>query len=313
MNKKITLTGANIVFFIFSAVFIVYQTAFTVIFGEKFLMDHIYLVVLINEFVVILVPVLLYVLMKKANFKETFRFRKLDPIHGLLVALLSVAAYPVAMMLNNIVVYFLQFVGDIPAQPIPTPGNLPELFTGLLVVAVSPAICEELFHRGLLLSAYERRGSMKAVVITAIFFGIFHFDMTNFLGPVFLGLLIGYYVIRTNSIFAGMLAHFLNNAISEILQYFLADGNVPEKLTVSSQELGQIVLLGLAGLILTGLLLVVFKRATEGRAVTVPSISRIRQDAVSILSHWPVILVLLLYVGLMLLFILSLVLMKYIG
>ncbi len=65
-----------------------------------------------------------------------------------MVALLSVAAYPVAMMLNNLVVYVLQFVGDIPAQPIPSPRNLQELFIGLLVVAVSPAVCEELFPQG---------------------------------------------------------------------------------------------------------------------------------------------------------------------
>ena len=313
MNKKVTVTGANIVFFVFSVIFIVYQIFFAAILGESFFTENIYFVVLINEFVIILIPVLLYTLIKKADFRETFRIRKLNPVHASIIFLLSIAAYPVAMMLNNIVAYFLQFIGDIPAQPIPAPQNLQELLIGLLVVAVSPAICEELFHRGLLLSAYERRGSMKAVVITAIFFGIFHFDITNFLGPVFLGLLIGYYVIRTNSIFAGMLAHFMNNAISEVFQFFVADKNIPEKVTVSSQELGQIIILGLAGILLTGLLLVLFNKVTAGKAVMVPSISRIRNDVFSILSHWPVILVLLLYFGLTAIYILSIALMKYIG
>lgn len=313
MNKRITLTGANIVFFIFSIVFIVYQLVLALILGSEFITENIYLVVLINEFVMILIPVTIYILIKKADFKETFRIRKLKPVHGIIVFFLSITAYPVAMMLNNIVVYFLQFVGDIPAQPVPIPKNLEELLVGLLIIAVSPAICEELLHRGLLLSAYERRGSMKAIVFTALFFGIFHFDITNFLGPVFLGLLIGYYVIRTNSIFAGMLAHFLNNAISETIQFFITDKSIPEKVTVSSQELDQVMLLGLAGLILTGLLLAVFKKATEGKAVIIPSISRIKNDLVSILSHWPVILILLLYIVLMLLFILSIALMKYFG
>ena len=312
MNKRITLTGANIVFLVFSIVFIIYQLVFAMIFGSEFITENIFLVILINEFVIILIPVLIYTIIKKADFKETFRIRKLNPIHGVIVFFLSISAYPVAMMLNNIVVYFLQFVGDIPTQPVPIPKNLQELLVGLLVIAVSPAICEELFHRGLLLSAYERRGSMKAVVFTAIFFGIFHFDITNFLGPVFLGLLIGYYVIRTNSIFAGMLAHFLNNAISEIIQYFFIDKSIPEKVTVSSQELGQLLLLGFASLILTGMLLLIFKKVTEGKAVIIPSISRIGNDLASILSHWPVILIVILYIGLMILFILSIALMKYI-
>ena len=65
-------------------------------------------------------------------------------------------------------------------------------------------VCEELMHRGFLLTAYERRGSYRAVVIIAILFGLFHFDIMNLAGPIFLGLIIGYYVIRTGSIFAGI-------------------------------------------------------------------------------------------------------------
>lgn len=313
MNNRITVTGANIVFFIFSAAFILYQLVFALVFGSDFFTRNIYLVVLINEFVIILIPVMTYTIAKGADFKETFRIRKLKLIHGVLIVLISFAAYPVALMLNNILVYLLQFIGDVPAQPIPVPRNLQELLIGLLVIAVAPAISEELFHRGLLLSAYERRGSVKAVVITAVFFGIFHFDVTNFLGPVLLGLLIGYYVIRTNSIFAGMLAHFTNNAISEIAQYLLPDQVQPEKLTVSSQELGQVFLLGFAGLIVTGLLLALFKRQTEGSAVIVPPISSAKRDFFSIISHWPVILTLILYVVLMLLFFLSIILMKALG
>ena len=74
-------------------------------------------------------------------------------------------------------------------------------------------------HRGFLLTAYERRGSYRAVVIVAILFGLFHFDIMNLLGPIFLGAVFGYYVIRTDSIFAGILAHFLNNAIVVVIQY----------------------------------------------------------------------------------------------
>lgn len=311
MNKKITITGANIVFFIFTAIFLLYQFVAAMLLGSDFFTKNIYLVILINEFVIILPPVLIYAILKKADFRETFRIRKLKPLHALFVVLLSIAAYPVAMMLNNIALYFLQFIGNIPSQPIPIPQNIIELLVGILIIAVSPAICEEMLHRGLLLSAYERRGSMKAVVITAIFFGIFHFDLTNFLGPIFLGLMIGYYVVRTNSIFAGMLAHFLNNAISEVIQYFMTDKSVPSNITVSLQELGQIILLGLAGLILLALLLTAFKRLTKNTAVIIAPISNVKRDITSILTHWPVILVIILYMLLSFMSLLSYAFLKY--
>lgn len=314
MNRKVTLTGANIVFLAFSLVFLVYQVVMTIIFGAEFLQEKIYLVVLINEYVVILLPVLFYTWIKKADFRETFRIRKLNPVHAGLIFLISLTAYPVALMLNNVMAYLLQFIGEVPSMPIPKPGNLQELVVSMLVVAVSPAICEELLHRGLLLTAYERRGSIKGIVFTAIFFGIFHFEPTNLLGPIFLGLLIGYYVVRTNSIFAGMLAHFFNNAIAVTLQYVIPDdGTAAENITISLQELGQLVIIGFAGLILTALLLALFRKATAGNAVMIPSMTRLRKDLASILSHWPVIIVILLYLGFMVLYILSIYLMKYFG
>jgi CAAX amino terminal protease family. len=313
MNKRITITGVNLVFLIFAGIFILYQLVAAVLLGSDFFTSNIYLVVLINEFVIVLPPVIIYASAKKADFKETFRLKKIKPLHALFVVLLSIASYPVAMMLNNIAVFFLQFIGKIPTQPIPIPTNIPELLIGILVIAVSPAICEEMLHRGLLLSAYERRGSIKAVVITAIFFGIFHFDMTNLLGPIFLGVMIGYYVIRTNSIFAGMIAHFTNNALSEIAQYATTDKNIPKYITISSQELGQVILIGVTGLVITGLLLTVFNRMTERTAVINPPISKVRRDLTSILSHWPVILVILLYFVLSLLSIMSFAMYKYMG
>ncbi len=312
MNKKLTLTGANIFFLIFTIVFITYQLILGVILGDR-LNDHIYTIVLVNEFVMILAPVLIYCLIKKINIKETFRFNKPGLIPMLLVTAISVPAYFVAATLNNVLVYFLQFIGDLPAQPIPVPKNLSELALGILIIAVAPGICEEIMHRGFLLRAYEKRGSYKAVVIVSIFFGIFHFDITNFLAPVFLGLIIGYYVIRTNSIFAGILAHFLNNAIAMILMYLSGDRTDPDKVTVSWTDLQQLLIIGFGCLIITALLMVLFKKVTEGRADIIPPLTAAITDIKAILSHWPVIVVLVIYFLMMLLYLLAVIMMKLMG
>lgn len=310
MHKKLTLTGANILFLIFTIVFISYQMVLGVVMGNR-INDNIYTIVLINEFVMILGAVLIYCFIKKINIKEAFRFNKPGLVPMLLVTVISIPAYFVAAMLNNVLVYFLQFIGDLPAQPVPVPQNLSELAVGILIIAVAPGICEEIMHRGLLLRAYEKRGSYKAVVIVSIYFGIFHFDITNFFGPVFLGLIIGYYVIRTNSIFVGMLAHFLNNTIAEILQYYYREQTPPDKLSVAWTDLQWLLLVGFAGLIVTAVLLLVFKNVTEGKAEITPPIDKVGQDVKAILSHWPVILVLVIYFLMMLLYIFTVVMLKY--
>lgn len=311
MNRRVTVTGANIVFFIFAVVFIVFQFAAAFIFGED-INKNLYETLIFSEFVLILGPVLIYALVKRVDLRETFRFHRLPIVPALVIVLASFPAYLVALLLNSLVYYVLQFIGDIPPSPIPIPQNLSELLVGILIIAVTPAICEEMLHRGLLLRAYERRGSMKAVVITSIFFGFFHFDITNFFGPVFLGLIIGYYVVRTHSIFAGMLAHFLNNTIAELLQYFNKDTAPQEGSTqmMTAGDLGQVVILGLGGLIALGLLLKLFQYVTRTRAVILPSISSIRKDIVSVLSHWPIIATLALYFLMMVLYLASIIVMK---
>jgi len=298
MNGKITLTGANLVFFVFAVLFVIFQFILiflTAIYGGEFLYKNVYKILLINEYVLILIPVLVYSLIKKLDFKEVFRLNRLGFLPAVLIFLLSVPAYLVALMLNNAVIYLLQFLGDVPYQPMPVPQNPAELIVEIAIVAVSPAICEELLHRGILLRAYENRGSMKAVVITSIYFGIFHFDVTNLLGPIFLGLLIGYYVIRTNSIFAGVLAHFLNNAIAVLSQYFLRGTSQPDEVRISAGWMWEIILFGIVGLIIVAEFMHLFKLATEGKHELQPPVSGVGQDIVYIITQWPIIIIFALY------------------
>lgn len=315
MKNKLTVTGANILFFIFVMLFLAFQVllmVLTMIKGLDFIDRNIYAVLLVNQYILILVPVLVFMLAGRHSFREVFRLNNPGILPLVLILACSLPAYFIASFINSVVLYLMQFIGNIPLQPIPVPQNYNELVMGILIVAVSPAICEELLHRGVLLKAYENRGSIKAIAVTSIIFGLFHFDITNFFGPVFLGILIGYYVVRTNSIFAGMLAHFANNAIAEVLQY-AARSEEPAGKTINIQlhELGAAAVYGLAGILLLLMLLAAFRSVTQRKVVLVPSIASIKEDFISIASHWPIIAVVILYLLLGGLYMLSMVLEKY--
>lgn len=316
MKNKITFVGANIVLFTFAILFLIFQfvlAALVIVYGENYINDNMYYILLVNQYVLILVPVLAYAFIKKLDFKEVFRLNNPGVLPVLIIILTSVPAYFVAVMLNTLVVYLIQFIGEVPTQPIPVPQTPSDLIIGILVVAVSPAICEELLHRGILLKAYEKRGTTKALIITSIIFGIFHFDIVNLLGPIFLGLLIGYYVVRTNSIFAGIIAHFLNNAIAEILQYITRRVPSNTSITVSSEELLTSVFYGIIGLIVVGLLMMAFKRVTTGRYTFKPSISTVKDDVISVLSHWPIAAVLAMYLFVIGIYMFSIAASKFSG
>lgn len=310
MNNKPTLTGVNIMFFIFTVIFLTYQVMLGMLLGPS-LNDYVFIIIIINE-VLIVSSILIYSLVKKLNIRETFRLNKLGIVPALLIIAMSLPATYAAGMFNSLLIYPLQFIGDIPAQNVPTPGNLPQLLAGIAIIAVLPGVCEEIMHRGLLLKAYEKRGSYKAVVFVAIFFGLFHFDITNLLGPVFLGLIIGYYVVRTNSIFAGMLAHFMNNAIAVTLRFLIREP-ARETLELSGSEFLASLAMGIGSLCVISVLMYVFSIVTKGKSVIVPRISGARQDIKAVFTHWPIILIILFYVFTIVILILSIILSNMYG
>lgn len=75
--------------------------------------------------------------------------------------------------------------------------------------------------RGTMMLGYDKMGYKKSIFITALLFGIFHFNVMNLLGPIFLGIILGFLVYKTNSILSSMLAHTLNNGIALTIGYFL--------------------------------------------------------------------------------------------
>jgi hypothetical protein len=59
-----------------------------------------------------------------------------------------------------------------------------------------------------------------SIVVVGGLFGIFHLDIYRFVPVTLLGILFGYLVVRTGSIFTGMVAHMTNNAIAISISYF---------------------------------------------------------------------------------------------
>jgi hypothetical protein len=102
------------------------------------------------------------------------------------------------------------------------PGTIPEAGLIILIVAIVPAICEETMFRGFIQRSFEfRMKPFKAALLTAIFFGLYHFNPYGLIALIALGLYLGYASYSSNSIILAMFLHFLNN-FSAIIIYFAA-------------------------------------------------------------------------------------------
>ncbi len=91
----------------------------------------------------------------------------------------------------------------------------------IIVVAIVPAICEEVMFRGFIQRSFEfKLKPFWAAIITAIFFGIYHFNPYGLLPLIGLGFYFGYAAYMSNSIAVPMSLHFFNN-FTAVVFYFI--------------------------------------------------------------------------------------------
>ncbi len=99
-------------------------------------------------------------------------------------------------------------------QNVMLPESVP-LWQLLLLVAVLPAVFEELAFRGILLHGLRARlGPVASCLAVGAVFGAFHVSLFRIAPTAFLGVVLAAVVIRTGSIYPAMLWHFLNNAVA---------------------------------------------------------------------------------------------------
>ncbi|MBV6645979.1 MAG: CPBP family intramembrane metalloprotease [Cyclobacteriaceae bacterium] len=98
---------------------------------------------------------------------------------------------------------------------------------GLVVIAVFPAIGEELLFRGVLQNLFRKTFSNPHVAIwlSAFLFGAFHLQFYGVLPRMMLGVLFGYFYYWSGHLWLAMLAHFINNGFTLVAVY-LSNRNI---------------------------------------------------------------------------------------
>lgn len=180
---------------------------------------EVYSGLLITEYLIILLPNLSYLKFKGCSLKKILKLNKISMKQLLIIILIVIFTYPVAVFLNLIVITILSSFGDIIPNSVPIPKNSLQYLLGLFVIAISPGICEEIMFRGTIMNAYDKLGKKKSIIYSAILFGLFHFNLQNLLGPIFLGIIFGIIVYKTDSIYSSVIAHLLNNTIALTIGY----------------------------------------------------------------------------------------------
>ena len=164
---------------------------------------------------------LFFRLLCSADHYEPLRARFSLPRHFFVYLFLALSLNLVFAVANSYLVepfHYSSFMEDVTS----TPAANYEIVLAMLTTAVVPAFVEELLFRGVILNNLMPYGRDTAVVLSALTFGLMHQNAGQFLYTTVTGLVLGYVFVVSGNIWAGVLIHFVNNALS-VLWDVLAD------------------------------------------------------------------------------------------
>jgi len=137
------------------------------------------------------------------------------------------------------------------------------LGVNLLMIAIIPAIGEEMLFRGILQRLFSEwfRNIHVAIFFTAFIFAAIHLQFYGFLPRMLLGIIFGYLFFWSGSLWLPIFAHFLNNGSAVIISFLVSRNAVKQ----DYQDFGSTdnVFLIAGSIILTGLCLFWIYRITK--------------------------------------------------
>jgi len=227
----------------------------------------------------IFAPMLLLMTQQK-SIKDLFRGQSIDP----LPMLLTVVVVIVFMGLNsffvewNAGIKFPEFMKEFETwarqsedkatgitQFLTHFDSTFQVFIALVVIAILPAIGEELVFRGLVQNEFYRgtKNIHLSIWISAMLFSAIHFQFYGFVPRMLLGAMFGYLYFWSGSLWISILAHFINNGIAVLGMYLHQQGYFD--FDVESTEAAPWPLV-LFSTVLTSILLYSFKRYYDQKA-----------------------------------------------
>lgn len=160
----------------------------------------------------VLLPVVLYGA-RRRGLSDGLRLNPMGSILSVIsVMFLGVLCVYAASAIDSVWVSLLDAIGL--KEPVSALETGPDISVTLQVVtsALVPAVCEELLFRGVVFSAFEGRGTWRAVWLSAAVFALMHGNLYGLPAYFLVGAMSAFIVFAMDSLYAGMLFHTTYNA-----------------------------------------------------------------------------------------------------
>ncbi|GMQ63023.1 CPBP family intramembrane glutamic endopeptidase [Vallitalea maricola] len=181
----------------------------------SFFANHSLLITIIAWVVTFGIILLIYIISKKKFINETNLNKKL-PLKTIVICVVCGIGINIAIdgiltliNINELAPEYEELMASISSN---------NFYITLISVGVLAPIFEELLYRGIVLNKLRNGfGAFGAVMIQALFFGIGHMNLVQGTYAFLIGIILGYVVIWTGSLYSSIILHIVINSLSTII------------------------------------------------------------------------------------------------
>ncbi len=150
--------------------------------------------------------------------------------------------------------------------------NITGLMVNIFIIAIIPAIGEELLFRGVIQRIFSEwtRNHHAGIWISAILFSAMHLQFFGFLPRTLLGALFGYMLVWSGKMWIPIVAHFVNNAVAVTVYYFIRQQRIGKDIETLGADSGDWIFVILSLGIFTVLMVIFYQNQKRMRKGLTP-------------------------------------------
>ncbi|MDQ0727143.1 membrane protease YdiL (CAAX protease family) [Microbacterium sp. W4I20] len=168
-------------------------------------------------------PILVFAIVVLSRIRDlsAFGVRRVSPRWLLIAVLLAAACFAVILTFDTVIQHLYPGIDDSQdTLRAAASGGVLALVGTIFFGAVLTPLGEELLFRGILTRFFERWGAWVAIVVSALIFAVWHGINLVFPSALLVGLINGWLMVRTKSVWPGVVLHIVYNSAFLILYSF---------------------------------------------------------------------------------------------
>ena len=180
----------------------------------------------------ILIPGLIWMALRRYPLKPTLRLNGINGRTAIWSALIGLACWPIVAGMAILIEQGLSRIG--PGIQTPYPTSVVASIVYAVVLIVLAPITEEPIFRGFVMSAWSRRGILPGLLLSGFLFASIHLYSVSILPIALLGVVFGFLVLRTNSLYSSIIAHMCYNTIGTLFIIIPLLQDTPEWILIAA-------------------------------------------------------------------------------